>query len=257
MATYKGKNYCLHQGGSPGDSGTLWCATFDYSPEDGTFKFSDRQIAREAISGSPTVAVFGSLLYCFYQGRTGGQPDGSLRCQIYDGKEWTSSAVITTNVMTDSPSAAVYSKGNELMCAFSKNGKLFYTTSPDGKMWSLPPDETLNVTLSYGPNLIEYDAKIYCLHQQEKMPSGYLEWNVFNGSGWQADKLVNGIGLTGSPAGSVLPATGTQSAKICCVHRGLDGNDLWHSYFDGKTWETDLRQPVGDAVGDPAVLRIA
>ncbi|MFD3919881.1 hypothetical protein [Streptomyces sp. NPDC058595] len=253
MVTYKGRNFCLHQGQSPGDSGTLWCGEFTYSPSDASFHFTDTKVAGAAISGSPAVAVFKDLLYCFYQGCSGGKADASLRCQTYDGRTWSEVSTLFKGAVIENPAAATYK--DSLYCAFGGKGAVLIYTAFNGKDWSEP--EAARVYLSCSPSLVEYDSKLYCLHQDDNLIEGNLEWNVFDGQGWQWDSMVKSVGMAGSPAGTVIPATNGRSARICCVHRGETGNDLWHTYFDGTTWTRDLIQPVGDAEDSPAVLRVA
>jgi len=74
LASFQNKLYCARQG--RGNSGWIWCATFD-----GQSWTNDRLIPSSnnayGISGSPALVEFNGQLYCFHQGRGN---DGWLWC---------------------------------------------------------------------------------------------------------------------------------------------------------------------------------
>lgn len=106
LAVYNGKLYCVRQG--RGDSGWLWCGTFD-----GNSWSKDQLIPTSSdaygLSSSPALVVFNGKLYCFRQGR---DDSGWVWCGTFNGTSWSTDTLVPSSSnafgISDSPAVAIH-----------------------------------------------------------------------------------------------------------------------------------------------------
>ncbi|AYG69037.1 MULTISPECIES: sialidase family protein [unclassified Rhizobium] len=166
LAVFNDRLYCVHQG--RGDSGWLWCATFD-----GNSWSADQLIpsadSAYGLSGSPALAVYNGKLYCARQGR---ENSGWVWCASFDGSTWSNDQLIPTpgNAygVSDSPALAVFQ--NKLYCLRQGRGGSgwIWGATFDGNTWTndrlIPsPDNAYGISAS--PALVVYNNQLYCFHQ--------------------------------------------------------------------------------------------
>ncbi|NES78977.1 MULTISPECIES: hypothetical protein [Okeania] len=86
------------------------------------------------------------------------------------------------------------------------------------------------------PTAVVYNGKVYVFHQG-RGDSGWLWYNVFNGSEWAGDTKVGKTGITSSPSVVVY------NDQIYVFHQGRgDSGWLWYNVFDGSQWAyTEVR----------------
>jgi patatin-like phospholipase/acyl hydrolase len=87
--------------------------------------------------------------------------------------------------------------------------------------------------------VIVFQDKFHCFYQRESS-KGELWYKVFDGSKWEKDVKVDGVGMSSSPSVVVF------QDKLYCFHQG-GGNsgELWFSVFDGSKWEKDEKAVFG------------
>ena len=224
LAVFNDKLYCIRQG--RGNSGWIWCATFDGNA------WSDDQLLPNndhayGISGSPALAVFNDKLYCVHQGRS---DSGWLWCATFDGNSWSADQLIphSNNAygLSASPALAVYN--GKLYCARQgrdDSGWVWCSTF-DGNSWSddkLIPTPGNAYGVSDSPALASFQNKLYCA-RQGRGNSGWIWCATFDGQSWTNDRLIpssnNAYGISGSPA--LVEFNG----QLYCFHQGR-GNDGW------------------------------
>ena len=156
--------------------------------------------------------------------------------------------------LRSSPASVRFTKENKIYCLHqgdSDAGGLWYNTYA-GTSWegdrlaaNRPQDTTYVID---APSAVEFQNKIYCLHQGQH---NYELWcTIFDGNGWSIDAKVPTVLLTAGPAPVVY------NQKLYCLHQGHDHHgDLWYTTFDGSSWTPDKVALTGNIMSDrPAAI---
>ncbi len=112
LVVFNEKLYCIREG--RGDSGWVWCASFD-----GSNWSIDKLIPSDehayGTSGTPALAVFNNTLYCAREGRGN---NGWVWCATFDGSNWSPDSLIpgSQNAFGTSGPPALVSFQEKLYC---------------------------------------------------------------------------------------------------------------------------------------------
>lgn len=202
------------------------------------------------LSGTPSAAYYGGLVYIFYQNAAGGQ----LWYVTYNNStsSWSAPIQLLGVNITQSPSAVVFE--NELYVFYSsgtETASTIYYSVFNGTGWAAPVAPAIG-GMSYSLSAVVFtppgstSAQIYVFYQGGGA-SGGLFYNVFNGSSWTKNAQVPNVSMTGSPSATAL------IDRLCVAHQG-SGSDgqLWYNVFNGSSWAGDTQVPGVTLTGSPA-----
>ena len=219
---FRDKLYCIYVGS--GDNREIWFAS--WAGDGNAWSWASSDMKSRSVAG-PAAVVYRDRLYCIYQDD---QNKGTLRCNSFDGKNWSGDRQIHGPTMSSSPTAVVWD--DKIFCFFQGlglNGELWYTRSSGGENWT-KPEQLLPQTMTGSPTaiVVNHQMRIY---YQERGNRGIL---------WEAqfdEELSLHIGDLGritrqrpvGPGMSYSPAVTVQNDKIQCLRHG-SGIDhaLWH-----------------------------
>lgn len=139
--------------------------------------------------------------------------------------------------MTESPGAVF--QANKIFCFHQGMDSQLFCTEFDDKSggqdlhtWAVDDHHVSDTYMMHSPAPVAYGTKTYVFH---RAGNGYeLYYNALEGTKWDGDKHVDGVGMSWGPAAA------NYKDKIHIVHVGVnEGEPLWHSMFDGTTWTKD------------------
>jgi hypothetical protein len=130
--------------------------------------------------------------------------------------------------------------GNDLVAAwrgFGTDEGLYYSVSPDGLEWSVPPAVIPGVGSSWGPSLCEFNGRLYAAWKGTDAANA-LWYSSFDGSSWAPQAQIPGVGS------SVGPSLAVFDGRLYAAWMGANGDQsLWYSSFDGSSWAPQAQIP--------------
>ncbi|MEO3756351.1 hypothetical protein [Streptomyces sp. B6B3] len=180
---------------------------------------------------------FQDTMYCVYRDDT---QDGELWYAVNasDGSGWSDPMRIPNQSSKAAPAIAVFN--DRLYCLYkASDGPELRCISFDGTSWSksekIPGQKT-----STGPGLAVFNDTLYCVYQASDMdPEMY--WTTFDGESWSEGHLMDG--KPGKYQKCFRePALAVYRDELHCVYRtNQDSRDLYHTRFDGTTWDEGFK----------------
>jgi hypothetical protein len=186
---------------------------------------------------NPALALFQDKMYCVYRDD---RKEAALWYAVNspDGTGWSEPKRIPDQHSNAAPAIAVFN--DRLYCVYmSSDGPELRCITFDGTSWSksekIPGQKT-----STGPGLAVFNDTLYCVYQaSDDNPEMY--WITFDGTSWSS-----GHKMDGKPGGYQKchrePALAVYRDELHCVYRTNEASrDLYHTRFDGTTWDEGFK----------------